>query len=127
MAAGVALTISNTRAVLEALFRVETAFARTPKFAIEGTQKVVQLQAAKYRSRSGWLPFIELAIGNILPGDDGLRRGHLPNFLGAAISSRFSYPATTGLDRELGRTSRDAYAGASSASSQLGRSAAAGL
>ena len=62
MAAGVALTISNTRAVLEALFRVQTAFARTPKFAIEGSQKV-QLQASKYRSRSGWLPFAELAIG----------------------------------------------------------------
>ena len=68
MAAGVALTISNTRAVLEALFRVQTAFARTPKFAIEGTQKVVQSQASKYRSRSGWLPFIELAIGTYFLG-----------------------------------------------------------
>ena len=38
MAAGVALTISNTRAVLEALFGVQTAFARTPKYAIGGTQ-----------------------------------------------------------------------------------------
>jgi cellulose synthase/poly-beta-1,6-N-acetylglucosamine synthase-like glycosyltransferase len=63
MAAGVALTISNTRAVLEALFGVQTAFARTPKFAIEGSQKVQQLQTSKYRSRSGWLPFAELAIG----------------------------------------------------------------
>jgi hypothetical protein len=63
MAAGVALTISNTRAVMEALLRIQTAFARTPKFAIEGTQKIVQSQASKYRSRSGWLPFIELGIG----------------------------------------------------------------
>ena len=62
MAAGVALTISNTRAVLEALFGVQTAFARTPKYAIEGTQRV-KLQATKYRSRSGWLPYAELAIG----------------------------------------------------------------
>ena len=62
MAAGVALTISNTRAVLEALFGVQTAFARTPKYAIEGSQKV-KLQASRYRSRSGWLPYIELAIG----------------------------------------------------------------
>ena len=62
MAAGVALTISNTRAVFEALFGVQTAFARTPKFAIEGAQKV-KLQADRYRSRSGWLPYIELAIG----------------------------------------------------------------
>jgi cellulose synthase/poly-beta-1,6-N-acetylglucosamine synthase-like glycosyltransferase len=62
MAAGVALTISNTRAVLEALFGVQTAFARTPKFAIEGTQKI-GLQESKYRGRSGWLPYAELAIG----------------------------------------------------------------
>jgi cellulose synthase/poly-beta-1,6-N-acetylglucosamine synthase-like glycosyltransferase len=62
MAAGVALTISNTRAVLEALLGVQTAFARTPKYAIEGSQKV-KLQASRYRSRSGWLPYIELAIG----------------------------------------------------------------
>ena len=34
MAVGVGLTIINTRAVLEALFGVETAFARTPKYAI---------------------------------------------------------------------------------------------
>src|SRR5882724_10391619 len=34
MAAGVALTVSNTKAVLEALFGVQTAFARTPKYAL---------------------------------------------------------------------------------------------
>ena len=34
MAVGVGLTIINTRAVLEALFGVQTSFARTPKYAI---------------------------------------------------------------------------------------------
>ncbi|MGC2659434.1 MAG: glycosyltransferase family 2 protein, partial [Bryobacteraceae bacterium] len=34
MAAGVALTISNTKAVLEAIFGIQTSFARTPKYAI---------------------------------------------------------------------------------------------
>jgi len=63
MAAGVALTVSNTRAVLEALFGVQTAFARTPKFAIEGVQRVKLQMAAKYRSRAGWLPYAELAFG----------------------------------------------------------------
>jgi cellulose synthase/poly-beta-1,6-N-acetylglucosamine synthase-like glycosyltransferase len=63
MAAGVALTVSNTRAVLEALFGVQTAFARTPKFAIEGVQRVKLQTAAKYRSRAGWLPYAELAFG----------------------------------------------------------------
>jgi hypothetical protein len=67
MAAGVALTVSNTRAVMEALCRVQTAFARTPKFAIEGSQKVT-LQASKYRSRAGFLPYIELAIGTYFLG-----------------------------------------------------------
>ncbi|MDZ4800087.1 MAG: glycosyltransferase [Bryobacteraceae bacterium] len=61
MAAGVALTISNTRAVMEALFGVQTAFARTPKYAIGGSK--VKNSNAKYRSRSGWLPWAELAIG----------------------------------------------------------------
>lgn len=61
MAAGVALTIINTRAVLEALFRVQTSFVRTAKFAI-GEKKVAI--AKKYRARSGWLPYLELAFGS---------------------------------------------------------------
>jgi hypothetical protein len=38
MAAGVALTVSNTRAVLEALFGIQTAFARTP-YALAGEKR----------------------------------------------------------------------------------------
>jgi cellulose synthase/poly-beta-1,6-N-acetylglucosamine synthase-like glycosyltransferase len=62
MAAGVALTVSNSKGVLEALFGIKSAFARTPKYAI-GTQKVKN-QPAAYRRRSGWLPYIEIAIGS---------------------------------------------------------------
>ena len=62
MAGGVALSIINTRAVLEALIGYQTAFARTPKYAIHGTQKL-QVKTT-YRSRSGWLPYIELACGS---------------------------------------------------------------
>jgi cellulose synthase/poly-beta-1,6-N-acetylglucosamine synthase-like glycosyltransferase len=62
MAAGIALTISNTRAVLEALLGVQTSFVRTPKFAIATNQKI-KLQSKKYRSRSGWLPYAELLAG----------------------------------------------------------------
>jgi cellulose synthase/poly-beta-1,6-N-acetylglucosamine synthase-like glycosyltransferase len=61
MAVGVALTVINTRAVLEALFGVQSAFVRTPKFAIGG--RPVNLETKKYRRRSGWLPFVEIAIG----------------------------------------------------------------
>jgi cellulose synthase/poly-beta-1,6-N-acetylglucosamine synthase-like glycosyltransferase len=66
MAIGVALTIINTRAVLEALFGVETAFARTPKFAIG--DRPVNLQVKKYRSRSGWLPYAEILFGTYFLG-----------------------------------------------------------
>jgi cellulose synthase/poly-beta-1,6-N-acetylglucosamine synthase-like glycosyltransferase len=62
ISAGVALTISNTRAVLEALCGIQTAFARTPKYAVAGSAKMDWSQA-KYKSRSGWLPYIELAAG----------------------------------------------------------------
>jgi cellulose synthase/poly-beta-1,6-N-acetylglucosamine synthase-like glycosyltransferase len=61
MAVGVGLTIINTRAVLEALFGVQTSFARTPKYNIGGAQ--MNLENKKYRRRSGWLPYAELAVG----------------------------------------------------------------
>jgi hypothetical protein len=61
MAAGVALTLINARAVFEALVGYQTAFARTPKYAIGG-QKTKNVNA-EYRSRSGWLPYMELAAG----------------------------------------------------------------
>jgi hypothetical protein len=66
MATGVALTIINTRAVLEALFRVETAFVRTPKYAIG--DRPVNLEVKKYRRRSGWLPYAELLLGTYFLG-----------------------------------------------------------
>ncbi|HEX3878476.1 MAG TPA: glycosyltransferase [Bryobacteraceae bacterium] len=61
MAVGVGLTIINTRAVLEALFGVQTAFARTPKYNIAGG--AVNLENKKYKSRSGWLPYTEILFG----------------------------------------------------------------
>ena len=61
MAAGVALTMINTKAVIEALFGIKSAFARTPKYAI-GDHKV-KIREREYRRRSGWLPYAELAVG----------------------------------------------------------------
>ena len=66
MAVGVGLTIINTRAVLEAIFGVQTSFVRTPKFAIG--EKQVALENKKYRARSGWLPYLEIAIGTYFVG-----------------------------------------------------------
>src|SRR5882672_112386 len=61
MALGIGLTITNTRAVLEALVGKQTAFARTPKYRIENKHN--KAAAAKYRKRLGWVPWIELLIG----------------------------------------------------------------
>jgi cellulose synthase/poly-beta-1,6-N-acetylglucosamine synthase-like glycosyltransferase len=61
MALGIGLTITNTRAVLEALAGKQTAFARTPKYRVESRKDKVG--ATKYRKRLGWVPWIELLIG----------------------------------------------------------------
>src|ERR1039457_2194411 len=61
MAVGVALTVINTRAVLEALFGVTTGFVRTPKYAIG--DRTVNLENKRYRRKSGLLPYIEIAVG----------------------------------------------------------------
>jgi cellulose synthase/poly-beta-1,6-N-acetylglucosamine synthase-like glycosyltransferase len=61
MALGIGLTITNTRAVLEALAGKQTPFARTPKYRVE--TKKDRIAAAKYRKRLGWVPWVELLIG----------------------------------------------------------------
>jgi hypothetical protein len=66
MAVGVGLTLVNTRAVLEALFRIKTSFVRTPKYAIG--DKPLRLTGKKYRRRSGPLPYVELAFGTYFLG-----------------------------------------------------------
>lgn len=62
MAAGVALTISNTRAVIEAVMGVQTSFARTAKYNLSDNKKI-KVDQADYRRKSGWLPFMELVMG----------------------------------------------------------------
>jgi hypothetical protein len=61
MALGVGLTITNTKAVLEALVGHKSAFARTPKYSVQ--KKGEKSQAKVYRKRLGIIPWIELAIG----------------------------------------------------------------
>jgi cellulose synthase/poly-beta-1,6-N-acetylglucosamine synthase-like glycosyltransferase len=69
MAAGVALTLINAKAVLEALFGYQTAFARTPKMGDVSAAAKLRIEgekpkALRYRRRSGWLPVCELAMGS---------------------------------------------------------------
>ncbi|WP_263357622.1 cellulose synthase family protein [Acidicapsa ligni] len=61
MALGIGLTITNTKAVMEALFGIKSAFARTPKYSV--AKKGEKSKAAKYRKRLLLTPWIELAIG----------------------------------------------------------------
>jgi hypothetical protein len=62
IAAGISLSIINSRAVIEALLRIPSSFVRTAKYAIAGASRPV-LERAKYRRKSGWLPYIELGLG----------------------------------------------------------------
>ncbi len=61
MSLGVGLTITNAKAVLEALLGHQTAFARTPKYRVQ--KKGEKSQAKIYRKRLGIVPWIELIIG----------------------------------------------------------------
>jgi cellulose synthase/poly-beta-1,6-N-acetylglucosamine synthase-like glycosyltransferase len=62
MSLGIGLTITNTKAVMEALMGKQTAFARTPKYRVT-SKNDAKMAARKYRKRLGWIPYIELGIG----------------------------------------------------------------
>ncbi len=66
LATGVALTVINTRAVMEALLGIQTGFVRTPKYNLGNRQ--TRVETMKYRRRSGMLPFLEIAIGTYFLG-----------------------------------------------------------
>ena len=59
MSMGIALTFSNARAVLEALFGVKTPFVRTPKYRIEDTHDTTWVKK-DYVPRRILLPWLEL-------------------------------------------------------------------
>jgi hypothetical protein len=63
MALGIGLTITNTKAVLEALIGQQSPFARTPKYGVESKKHTVGAKS-KYRRRLGWIPWVELLIGS---------------------------------------------------------------
>lgn len=61
MSLGIGLTITNTKAVMEALFGIQSPFKRTPKYRVQ--KRGEKSQAQKYRKRLGVIPWIELLIG----------------------------------------------------------------
>ena len=61
MALGIGLTVTNTKAVMEAILGIKSAFVRTPKYRV--AKKGEKSQAAKYRKRLILAPWIELLFG----------------------------------------------------------------
>jgi len=61
MALGIGLTVTNTKAVMEALLGIKSPFVRTPKYRV--AKKGEKSQAAKYRKRLKLAPWIELLLG----------------------------------------------------------------
>jgi cellulose synthase/poly-beta-1,6-N-acetylglucosamine synthase-like glycosyltransferase len=66
MSIGIGLSVNNTRAVLEALFRKESEFARTPKYGIERASD--EWAGKKYHQTVGVQAMIELALGLYFTG-----------------------------------------------------------
>jgi cellulose synthase/poly-beta-1,6-N-acetylglucosamine synthase-like glycosyltransferase len=61
MSLGIGLTLTNTRAVMEALFGIKSSFKRTPKYRVQS--KADKAMGQKYRRRLGIVPWLELLVG----------------------------------------------------------------
>ena len=66
MSIGIGLSVNNTKAVLEALFRKESEFARTPKYGIERDSD--DWSGKKYHQTVGVQSLIEMALGLYFTG-----------------------------------------------------------
>ena len=61
MAVGIGISVRNARAVLEAIFGVQSEFVRTPKYRIE--RQGDSWAKKTYRKGAGWMPVVEVALG----------------------------------------------------------------
>ena len=61
MSVGIGLSVSNSKAVMEALLGIKSSFKRTPKYRIES--KKDRWVSKGYLGRTGILPLLELALG----------------------------------------------------------------
>ncbi|MFQ5724412.1 MAG: cellulose synthase family protein, partial [Terriglobia bacterium] len=62
MAVGIGVALRNARAVLEAIWGVESAFVRTPKYRIETLRQPWYSKVYRSAERH-WLPWVELSLG----------------------------------------------------------------
>ncbi len=61
MSLGLGMAMNNAKAVVEALFKQESGFTRTPKTGAEGRSNLKVKKA--YRGKASWMPYVELAFG----------------------------------------------------------------
>ncbi|HEV8132575.1 MAG TPA: cellulose synthase family protein [Acidobacteriota bacterium] len=61
MSVGIGLSVSNTKAVLEALLGIDSIFLRTPKYSVTSARD--QWITKKYHARIGMLPLLEVLLG----------------------------------------------------------------
>ena len=59
MALGIAISVSNSIAVIEGFVGARGTFVRTPK---TGAGHIASTQVLNYHGRSGWLPWLELGL-----------------------------------------------------------------
>jgi hypothetical protein len=57
---GIGISVNNAKAVLEALFGVESGFKRTPKYKVEGAAD--EWKSKRYKGALDFLPFLELGL-----------------------------------------------------------------
>lgn len=64
LALGIGMSVNNAKAVMEAIFNHETAFVRTPKHGINGSQKQEKaaFKKSKYKAMKSLTPIVELAF-----------------------------------------------------------------
>jgi hypothetical protein len=61
LAMGIGLSVNNAKAVLEALFGLQSDFTRTPKYRVEAMGD--EWKQKRYRGSLSFLPFVELLLG----------------------------------------------------------------
>jgi hypothetical protein len=63
MGLGIGMCVSNTKAILEALFGHQSEFVRTPKYGQARQAAGGGSDGPKKKSRGCWLPYVEFAFG----------------------------------------------------------------
>ena len=87
LALGIGLAINNARAVIEALLGHQSEFTRTPKYGIESSTQ--SWKKARYLPIKTLLPFVELALRDLLQLPARLRRCAHEQWLNAIFLALF--------------------------------------